>query len=58
MDAVVFAMKDPECWYSFKMVVSLLADAEKRGFPLEAGSYVECMTIRQLDALLHGKYDA
>ena len=33
-------------------------EAERQGHPLQSGSYIEKMTIRQLDGLVRGRYDA
>jgi hypothetical protein len=54
---VQFVIRDPEFAYSLDRVVAILAKAEEMGLPLEKGSYLESMTIRQLDMLIHGRTD-
>ena len=44
--------------YSTESIRALIAAAEEQGHPLEAGGYLEEMSIRQLDALVHGRTDA
>ena len=39
-------------------ICAILKQADQMGIPLEAGSYVEQMTIRQLAMLVRGEYDA
>ena len=43
--------------YTPQRVRDLLLAAEKQGHPLGAGSYLEQMSVRQLDALVHGRSD-
>jgi hypothetical protein len=45
-------------YYSMSDIVLLLAKAMEMGLPLEAGSWVESMTIAQIDRLVNGSYDA
>ncbi len=44
--------------YGPKQIHALLKEAERQGHPLDAGTYIEKMSVRQLDALLHGRTDA
>jgi len=39
-------------------IAALLETAEKRGYPLERGSYLENMTVKQLARLMQGIHDA
>ena len=55
---VIFFIRDPESLYSCAQIVAILKRAEAQGYPLERGSYLENMTIRQLDRLTKGFYDA
>lgn len=50
---LLFILKDPSRRYSLSEVVTLLTRAQEIGLPLEQGSYVECLTIAQLDALVN-----
>jgi hypothetical protein len=50
---LLFLLRDPTRTYSLQEVVTLVAKAEQVGLPLEKGSYVEQMTIAQLDALVN-----
>ena len=43
--------------YSAGDIRELLKAAELQGHPLEPGSYLEQLTVRQLDALVHGRTD-
>lgn len=44
--------------YTVQQICAILKKAEKQGFSLEQGSYVEKMTIGQIDRLTQGVYDA
>lgn len=44
--------------YTLKRHDEILKLAETQGHPLEQGSYIEKMTIAQLDRLTQGVYDA
>jgi hypothetical protein len=44
--------------YTIQQICAILKIAEAQGFPLERGSYVEQMTIAQLDRLTQKVYDA
>jgi hypothetical protein len=54
---VMFRIRDPELRYSLDQVVAILAKADEMNLPMEKGSYLESMTIRQLDNLVNGKAD-
>jgi hypothetical protein len=49
---------EDEDQYSPAQIRELLKEAERQGHPLDAGSYLEEMSVRQLDALVHGRTDA
>jgi hypothetical protein len=51
-----FAIRDPDCLYTYDQVVQILQKAQDMDFPLDAGSYLEDMTIKQLDDLVNGKF--
>jgi hypothetical protein len=53
----VLIFRDDET-YSTERIRELIAEAERLGHPLEAGSYLEQLSIRQLDELVHGRTDA
>lgn len=53
----LFLLKDPEGWYTIGQIASLLRQAEAQGHTLERNSYLEKMTVRQLDNLVHGRMD-
>ncbi len=55
---MLFCIADPTGKYTVRHIESILREAEKLGHPLEPGSYLEEMTVRQLDALVHGRMDA
>jgi len=57
-DGHYIEMKDPEGRYTLMQFYGLLVEAQKCGHPLSSGSYIEKLTVSQLDALLHGKSDA
>jgi hypothetical protein len=57
-DELLFTVRDPEGHYTSDQICSLLQRAREQGHSLERGSYLADMTIRQLDALVHGKTDA
>jgi hypothetical protein len=57
-DELLFIMTDPSGGYTSDLICDLLKKAESQGHPLERGSYLAEMTVRQLDALVHGKTDA
>jgi hypothetical protein len=54
----LFTMSDPDGKYSSSLICALLLEAERQGYPIEHGSYLEHMTIKQLDQLVHGKTQA
>lgn len=49
---------DPHGTYTLGQIVALIEIAEKRGYPLESGSYLEQMTVKQLARLMNEKFDA
>lgn len=57
-DEVVFYLHDPAITYTPQQVKSIVARAELQGYPLEKGSYIEKMTVSQLERLLERRYDA
>jgi len=44
--------------YTIQQICAILKEAERQGFSLERGSYVEQMTIDQLERLTRRVYDA
>ena len=54
----LFCISDPEGQYTLGMIQALVEKAEKMGHPLERGSYLESMTVKQLARLTDGRYDA
>lgn len=52
------SIRDPEGVYPEATIVRLLMVAERQGYSLEKGSVLEYLTVRQLDRLVHGLYDA
>jgi hypothetical protein len=54
----LFTMRDPDNCYTPDAICALLLEAGRQGYPLEPGSYLQHMTIRQLDLLVHGKTQA
>lgn len=57
-DETLFILKDPEDLYTVEKIQSILQMAEAQGHPLEKGSYLEKMTIRQIDDMVHGRLDS
>jgi hypothetical protein len=55
---LLFTMSDPDNRYDLAQIHALIREAERQGHPVEKGSYLQGMTFRQLDALLHGRHDA
>jgi hypothetical protein len=53
----LFNISDPQGAYTTDQIVTILEKAEKQGHPLEAGSYLEHMTVKQLALLTNGHYD-
>ena len=43
---------------SAEQIRLMLKTAEQQGHPLEPGSYLEEMTVKQLEALIQGRTDA
>lgn len=54
-DETLFVLRDPEELYTHSEIVDLLQKAEDLGFPLERGSYLEKLTVRELDVLVNTK---
>jgi hypothetical protein len=57
-DYLLFTALDPGGRYTSEQICWLLKMAKDQGHSLERGTYLEQMTISQLDALVHGKTDA
>lgn len=57
-DETLFLLKDPDGRYTIGQIVILLREAERQGHPLEPNSYLENLTVRQLDDLAHQRYSA
>jgi len=57
-DDLLFLISDPSARYTCGQIVSILERAESQGHPLERGSYLEKMTIAQVDRLTRNVYDA
>ena len=55
---LLFVVRDPTGLYTVAHICALLRMAQVHGHPLDRGSYLEHMTIAQLDALVHGRTDA
>jgi hypothetical protein len=49
---------DPHETYTLRQIVALIELAEKRGYPLEPGSYLESLTVKQLARLMNDHFDA
>jgi hypothetical protein len=54
-DETLFLLRDPDQLYTHSEIVALLQRAEDLGFPMEKGSYLNNMTIRELDRLVNLK---
>ena len=50
-----FTLSDPAGMYPEEVIVYLVQYAIRKRYPLEA---MNSMTVRQLDLMLHGVYDA
>jgi hypothetical protein len=50
---VLFVLRDPGSFYTHSEVIDLLQKAQDLGFPLERGSYLERLTVRELDILVN-----
>ena len=55
---LLFCIKDPENAYTPEQIKYILEKAEAQGYPLERGSYLESMTVKQVARLTNGVYDA
>jgi hypothetical protein len=44
--------------FSLSDIKTILKNVEDMGLPLEAGSFLEQLTLDQLELLTHGVYDA
>lgn len=53
----ILIVPDDDELYDAARIRDLLGMAESQGHPLETGTYLESMTIRQVDALVHGRTD-
>lgn len=58
MDDTLSLIRDPEGLYTLGQITALVEKAEKCGFPLERGSYLESMTVKQLARLMDNRFDA
>lgn len=52
-DETLFVLRDPEELYTHSEVADLLQKAEDLGFPLKSGTYLEKLTVRELDVLVN-----
>lgn len=57
-DETLFHLDKPKREYTPRQISAILNRAEQQGFPLERGSYLEKMTISQIERLVEGRYDA
>lgn len=57
-DDYLFSVSDPRNEYRAERIGELLQMAADQGHPVAKGSYLQYMTVVQLDRLVHGKYDA
>lgn len=55
---LLFTISDTEGQHTPESVAALLLRAEKMGHPLEKDSYIQNMTVEQLDSLVNGRFDA
>lgn len=58
MDDILFSITDPDNRYTLEQICAILRMAEHQGYFMGKGSYLQDMTVRQLDALIHGRADA
>ena len=49
---------DADDVYTADQLYAMLKEAERQGHSLEAGTYIEKMTVRQLDRLVKGRFDS
>jgi len=54
----LFLIHDPNALYTCKMIADVIERAEAQGHPVKRGSYLEHMTVAQLDRLKRTMYDA
>ena len=54
-DETLFVLRDPEQTYTHSEICDLLEKAEQLGFPLDRGTLLEKLTIRELDVLVNRK---
>ena len=57
-DEFLFCICDPEGQFTLGQIQALVEKAERLGHPLERGSYLESMTVKQLARLTNQRYDA
>lgn len=55
---LLFVISDPENHYTIDQIASILQKAREQGHPMCRGSYLEGMTVKQIDALVNGRTDA
>jgi hypothetical protein len=54
---ILFCISDPHGYYTMGQIATLLEIAQNKGYPLEPGSYLESMTVKQLARLVSGMHD-
>ena len=54
----LFCIRDPEGQYTSSQIAAIVEMAEVQGYPVEHGSYLAHMTVKQLARLTHYMYDA
>lgn len=57
-DDTLFIMPDNTGRYTTDQIVALLRRAQEKGFNLDKGCVLEGMSIRQLDNMINGIFDA
>lgn len=58
MNILTSSISDTHGLYTLGQIAALVEQAKKRGYSLEAGSYIESMTVKQLARLMEEKFDA
>lgn len=58
MPNIATSISDTHGLYTLGQIAALVELAKKRGYSLEPGSYLESMTVKQLDRLGNERYDA
>lgn len=57
-DEFLFMIRDPEGRHTNEGIAALLLRAEQMGHVLTKDSYIQHLTVEQLDALVNGRFDA